>query len=80
MAGVKRGRGRGILGARVWGRRLRDEGVKPGQGHGLRVGAGGCSVYCGGLESKENKLETQEVCQKIYLYSVLATGFTDQLL
>ena len=35
----------------------------------------------GGLENKENKLETQDVCQKIYLYSaVLATGFTDQLL
>ena len=34
----------------------------------------------GGLENKENKLETQDVCQKIYLYSILATGFTDQLL
>ena len=34
----------------------------------------------GGLENKENKLETQDVCQKIYLYSVLATDFTDQLL
>ena len=34
----------------------------------------------GGLENKENKLETQDVCQKIYLYSVLATGFADQLL
>ena len=47
MAGVKRGRGRGNLGACVLGRRLRDEGVKPGQGHGLRVGVGGGSVYCG---------------------------------
>ena len=79
MAGVERGRGRWNLDARVWGRRLRDRGVKPGQGHRLRVGGGG-RVYCGRLESKEYKLETQEVCQKIYLYSVLATGFTDQLL
>ena len=41
---------------------------------------GGVECIVGGLENKENKLETQDVCQKIYLCSVLATGFTDQLL
>lgn len=84
MAGVERGRRRWNLGERVWGCRLREGGVKPGHGHRLRVvvggGGGGGRVYCEGLESKENKLETQKVCQKIYLYSVLVTGFTDQLL
>lgn len=40
----------------------------------------GVECIVGGLENKENKLETQDVCQKIYLYSVLATSFTDQLL
>ena len=61
MAGVERGRGRGRgnLGARerVWGRRLRDRAVKPGQGHNAKFeGGGGGEVECIVRDSKIKKI------------------------